>query len=100
MPKLTVQQIRELAKKIIVESPSGIRYGELVRRVAQEHPETPKKTIHGSVWDLDTRFPDMIHKPSRGLYAPLQNRDIVPTPAVTEPVKSPKEEEFYEPFAD
>jgi hypothetical protein len=99
MAKLSVQQIQERAKQIVQESATGIRYSDLVRRLCEEHPETPKNTIQGSVWDLDTRFPDLIHKPSRGLFVPLKKSDVSSVP-VTEPIKLPKEEEFYAPFAD
>lgn len=99
MAKLTVQQIRDRAKQIIQGSVTGIRYSDLVRRICEEHAETPKNTVHGSVWDLDTRFPELIHKPSRGLFLPLQKGEALST-AVPEPVKLPKEEEFYSPFAD
>lgn len=99
MAKLSVQQIRERAKQIVQESATGIRYSVLVRRICEEHPETPKNTVYGSVWDLDTRFPDLIHKPSRGLYLPLHKGEFL-SPVVTELVKLPKEEEFYDPFAD
>lgn len=99
MAKLGVHQIRDLAKQVIQMTPQGIRYSDLVRRIATEHPETPKNTIHGSVWDLDTRFPDLVHKPSRGLFLPSGNGDLVPLPTV-DVLKLPKEEEFYKPFAD
>jgi hypothetical protein len=99
MAKLSVQQIRERAKQIVQEAVTGIRYSDLVRRILLEHPETPKNTVHGSVWDLDTRFPDLIHKPSRGLFLPVQGSEAQPV-AVIEPAKLPKEDEFYAPFAD
>lgn len=99
MAKLSVQQIRDLAKEIVRQLPEGIRFSDLVRRISEEHPETPKNTISGSVWDLDTRFPDLIHKPSRGLFLPLQKGESLP-PVVLEPAKLPREEEFYAPFAD
>lgn len=99
MAKLSVQRIRDWAKQLIQESETGIRYSDLVRRIAEENPETPKSTIHGSVWDLDTRFPELIHKPTRGLFVPLQ-KGRAPSPELPEPVKLPKEEEFYSPFAD
>jgi hypothetical protein len=99
MSKLSVLQIRDLAKKIDLESTAGIRYSELVRRIAGEHPETPKNTIHGSVWDLDTRFPDTIHKPSRGLYLAVAKGEAERPSPLSEPAKSIREEEFYEPFA-
>jgi hypothetical protein len=99
MAKLSVKEIRELAKQIIQQSVAGIRYSDLVRRIALEHSETPENTIQGAVWDLDTRFPDLIHKPSRGLFVPVQKGEG-PSPAVIAPTKLPKEEDFYAPFAD
>jgi hypothetical protein len=99
MAKLTVQEIREQAKQIIQETATGIRFGEVVRRISDEHPETLKRTIMASIWDLDKRFPDVIHKPSRGLFVPRSPCEV-PSTSVIEPVKLPKEEEFYTPFAD
>lgn len=99
MAKLTVQQIRDLAKTIVRETPGGIRYRDLVARIADEHPETPRNTIVGSVWDLDKRLPDLIHKPSRGLFSWIQSRDL-PEAQPTAEVKLPAEDTFYAPFAD
>lgn len=88
-------------KTIGKETPGGIRYGALVQRIAAENPETPKNTIHGSVWDLATRFPNEISKPSRGLFLPATSAggSNFVTPSVTPPSKI-REEDFYEPFAD
>jgi len=44
MPKLSVQQIRERAIEIIQQSPGGIRYSQLIGRILQQSPETPKNT--------------------------------------------------------
>jgi hypothetical protein len=98
MAKLSVKEIQTLAKKIVAETPGGIRYSALVQRISIENPETPKNTIHGSVWDLATRFPKEITKPSRGLFLPATSAggEVSPPPP---PVKI-KEEDFYEPFAD
>jgi hypothetical protein len=98
MAKLNVQQIRELAKLIVCEHPSGILYSELVRLISERNPETPINTIHGSVWNLDTRLPTLIHKPSWGLFQPLQSLSAVNT-SDTPTLKLPREEEFYAPFA-
>ena len=68
MAKLSTQQIRDLAREIIEKTPGGIRYAVLVESIASQHPQTPKNTIHGSVWDLASRYPDEITKPSRGLF--------------------------------
>jgi hypothetical protein len=101
MAKLSVKEIQTLAKKIVAESPGGIRYSALVQRISMENPETPKNTLHGAVWDLATRFPSDITKPSRGLFLPANSTEggVTVTPPVLLPVKV-KEEDFYEPFAD
>ncbi|NNM85805.1 MAG: hypothetical protein HKL96_08645 [Phycisphaerales bacterium] len=70
MSKLNTKQISERARKIISERSGGIRYSELVKQISGESPETPINTINGAVWDLATRFPKEISKPSRGLFQP------------------------------
>jgi len=104
MTKLSGVQIRNLARKIITETPGGIRYGALVEKISQETPETPKNTIHGSVWNLDTLFPNEITKPSRGLFTPVDDsRDDGVTTGRTEEIAPTgikvRESDFYEPFA-
>jgi len=100
MAKLSVKEIQTLAKKIVAENPGGIRYSALVQRISLENPETPKNTIHGSVWDLATRFPSEITKPSRGLFKPVTAAGgVTVTPPEPPPVKV-KEEDFYEPFSE
>jgi hypothetical protein len=100
--KLNVGQIRDLARQIVAQNQAGIRYKELVRQISDPNPETPLNTIHGSVWDLSTRYPESIHKPSRGLYLPAQGGGgQEPLPPINPPLSQKfKEEDFYEPFAD
>lgn len=96
MSKLSTHQIRDRARKIVASNKGGIRYGELIEQILSNDPETPKNTIHGSIWDLHIRFPQEISKPSRGLFLPMTS-----TPA--EPEDEPgefKESDFYESFAD
>jgi hypothetical protein len=101
MAKLTGQQIRDLGKSLVIDSISGIRYSELIQKIATDHPETPRNTIHGNVWDLDARFPTVIHKPSRGLFVPVQNASSPQITAITVPTaRGVKEKDFYEPFAE
>jgi hypothetical protein len=98
MSKMNTHQIRELALEIIASNSGGIRYSELVKRISSENPETPTNTIHGSVWDLATRCPDQVVKPSRGLFKPAfaENEEVKISPVASKL----KEEEFYEPFAE
>ncbi len=105
MAKLTTHDIRLAAKTIIAANPGGIRYAPLVQAIADQSPETPKNTIHGSVWNLDALFPNEIAKPSRGLFQPASAEvsDGKVTVGATEQVaasgKKVQESDFYEPFA-
>lgn len=95
MAKLTVKEIQAVAVKIIREHPGGIRYSALVDAILALHPETPKNTIHGSVWNLETIRPAEVRKPSRGLYVQAD------APDAPEPAKSKaREEEFYKSFGE
>jgi len=105
MAKLTGEQIQELAKSIIASHPGGIRYSALVDQILSQHPETPKKTIDGSVWDLDKTFSNEIAKPSRGLFTPVvavtnEAISIGSTEQVAPTGVKVKESDFYEPFAE
>ncbi len=102
MAKLKIKEVQELAKRIIMDVPGGIRYAALVARICAEHPETPKNTVHGSVWDLDKTFPGAIVKPSRGLFKPATSSSTSTTKATPTPIPEPvaRESDFYESFAE
>jgi len=102
MAKLSTNQIREIARKIIASNKGGIRYSDLHEQIATLNPETPKNTIHGSIWDLHLRFPQEIGKPSRGLFVPggATPANSVATEEISVVNQKYKEEDFYEPFAE
>jgi hypothetical protein len=103
MAKLSTNQIRDLARAIIASRQGGIRYSELVQEISTPNPETPVNTIHGSTWDLATRFPREIIKPSRGLFQPFsaQNTTELPAAIAYEEIEAGYSEcDFYEPFAE
>jgi len=102
MAKLSTHQIRELARQIVANNNGGIRYGDLVEQISASSPETPRNTIHGSVWDLHIRYPQEISKPSRGLFVPGTGTTGSAVPAVEPAVQTPtfEEDDFYEPFAE
>jgi hypothetical protein len=99
MAKLTGREIRELAKDIIARTPGGIRYSALKRQISQMHPETPIKTIAGSVWNLDRVFPGQVLKPSRGLFVWAGQNQLVDQEAAPATIVT-RESDFYEPFAE
>ncbi|MBY0312977.1 MAG: hypothetical protein K2W85_12975 [Phycisphaerales bacterium] len=102
MAKLTIKEIQKLAKKIIAAEPGGIRYSVLVARISGQHPETPKNTVHGSVWDLDKTFDGEVVKPSRGLFKLAEKNSTTARKSVSSVPLEPsiRETDFYQSFAD
>lgn len=101
MAKLRIKEIQELAKRIIGETPGGIRYSALVQHIATSHPETPNNTIHGAVWDLDKTYSGQVLKPSRGLFTLHAGASVDgAVPVVPSPATTVRESDFYDSFAD
>jgi len=105
MSKLGVHQIQELARQIVLRNPDGIRFGELVRQIAEANPETPRGTISTQVSGLIDRYPGEVTKPSRGLFKPVVAERGFEAPrdkpgAAITPMSVPREEDFYGPFAE
>ena len=103
--KMSVQEIRSAARQIVKEHSEGIRYGQLLATIFDSNPQTPRNTIQGAIWNLDSNFPGEIVKPARGLFKPLAAVPVVlpveRKPEVEQrPVERLKEDAFYEPFAD
>jgi hypothetical protein len=103
MAKLPVAEIRKEALTIVAARPGGIHYSELVEAIATKHPETLKTTIQGAVWNLAAVFPDLVTKPSRGLFKTASAdgdgpSDKAVTTTTAAGVKL-KESDFYDLFA-
>src|SRR2546427_2734817 len=105
MARLARTEIHKLARSIVTDNPGQIRYNVLVEKISQQTPETPRNTIHGSVWNLDTIFPNEIAKPSRGLFTPItkagnETAELGSTEQIAPSGVKFKESDFYQPFAD
>ena len=97
------EKIIAKAIEILKSNPDGIRYSDLVRKISQEFPEIPIKTIYGTIWNLETRVPNEIYKPARGLFRHVEFREkeISEEEQKTSlEIEKIKEEDFYEPFAN
>jgi hypothetical protein len=74
--KLSIQQVRELGRDIVVRHPEGIGGVAISREIIAAHPEMataegkPNGTVRGGVWKLDFDFPDQIAKVAGGKYVP------------------------------
>lgn len=96
------EQIKAKAVEIIKETPSGIRYSQLVSALKKNFPETPTNTINGSIWNLDVTRDKEIYKPDRGLFrhTSFRSNEIIQNVQTQTNAKSICEEDFYQPFAD
>src|SRR3990172_9650802 len=98
------ERITEKAFEVLDATPEGVRYSDLVRRVIGLDGSFKTNTVHGTVWNLDERFPDRVYKPARGLFRLTKFRatdtDQLKEELVPKQTKRFREEEFYEPFAD
>lgn len=104
------EKITLKAIEIIKNNPEGVRYSELVRKTKQELPGANIHTIQGRIYNLDSRMPETIYKPARGLFRLITFREIeISDKGVGRDeikiIKKTKnetmlEENFYKPFAD
>lgn len=102
---MTTRKERIISKaiEILKSNPNGVRYSDLVRKINEEFPEIPVNTIHGTIWNLETRVPNEIYKPARGLFRHIEFREkeISEEERKFPPeIEKIKEEDFYEPFAN
>ena len=96
--------ITQAALRILGPETNGVRYSELARRIHEQLPEIPVNTIHGTIWNLETRVPHEVYKPARGVFRHIKYREeeLCEEGDRHPPQKAEKlrEEEFYGPFAD
>jgi len=77
------QKLVTKAVELIKGEPTGIHFADLIRRLQNEaeFSRVPRGAITGAVWDLDTKKPDEIFKPSRGLFQHTSYR-VAPPPGL------------------
>jgi hypothetical protein len=96
------EKIISKAMEILKSSPEGIRYSALAKKIHEEFPEIPIKTIHGTIWNLEIRIPEEVYKPARGLFRhnEFREEEIIREEKLLSEIERIKEEDFYEPFAN
>lgn len=69
MGKSTVTgRINVKALELLEQNPKGLRWSELISKIKESGSHFHPKTVNGCVWKLVERFPDKVHKPSKGLF--------------------------------
>ena len=97
------EKIISKALGLLKTIPSGIRYSQLVKKIQEELPDIPVNTIHGIIWNLETRAPNEVYKPARGFFRHNMFKEMEVGKKEAEiPVMldKKKEEDFYPLFAD
>ncbi len=100
------EKARKKALEILADTPKGIRYSDLMRRIQEELPVIPLNTITGSVWNLDVIKPDEVYKPGRGIFRHIKFKETEAEEEIAEEevIETPnikiKEEDFYLVFAE
>jgi len=89
--------IYKKAKEILKAHPEGLKYSQLFKEITHSLPDIPRNTIVGALHkfrqDIQEGKITDIEIPEKGFYRPLL---FSPPP----PPTTPKESDFYQPFAD
>lgn len=98
------ERIKLQAVELLKSHPEGLRYSELLRNLRDGPLSFNTGTINSTIWNLDVVLPELIWKPSKGLY---RHTDYKESEATDEPIARPgpvlprvREDQFYLPFAD
>jgi hypothetical protein len=114
MAKLTIKEVQDRGRKILAKSKTGVRWSEMINKIASESPDTPINSIGVALHALTTNEDEGISKISRGVYI-LKKNEEKSSSSGADPdtldeqkikVRTPKgettinEESFYKPFAE
>ncbi len=76
MKKETVtSRIYSIIFNLLDENPDGLRWVDLNKMILEVDSSLHPKTVNGCVWKLIEKYPDQVHKPSKGVFK-LKKFDI------------------------
>ncbi len=95
-------KVRDAVIALLRETPEGIRYTELLKRLQFVLPNTSSHTIRCTVYELGTGGDPDIFKPSQGLYELRNTDEEAVDKVIKESIDQKKidESDFYESFAE
>ena len=98
------ERIKLRAVELIKASPDGLRYSELFRKLRDGPPSFNAGTINSTIWNLDAVLPELVWKPSKGLYRHTSYKEVQSVEESNASIEQPqpkiREDQFYQPFAD
>ncbi len=54
--------------ELLEQNPEGLRWSELLEKIQESDPSFHPKTVNGCVWKLIEKYPEEVHKPSKGVF--------------------------------
>lgn len=68
MQEPVTHRIYETIFNLLEKNPKGLRWSELLVKVAEENSSFHPKTVNGCVWKLVEKYPEKVYKPQKGLF--------------------------------
>lgn len=65
-------RIYKIIFELLEQNPEGLQWVNILSEVKRKDPGLHPKTVNGCVWKLVEKFPDQVHKPSKGLFQLLK----------------------------
>src|SRR5437762_2372346 len=93
------EEITQKVREFLEEEPEGIRYSVLSRKLIEALPHVSPNTIHGTIWNIETKHPDEFYKPAKGVFRHVKFREpefVATIPALAKI----REQDFYAAFAE
>lgn len=59
--------------ELLEKNPDGLQWRDLLIEIEKSFPDFHQKTINGCVWQVVNKFPDKVHKPSKGRFQLIQD---------------------------
>jgi hypothetical protein len=61
-------RINAKALELLDQYPDGLSWADLLSAIKSSDSKFHPKTINGCIWKLTQKFPELVYKPSRGLF--------------------------------
>lgn len=74
MQEPVTHRIYETIFNLLEKNPEGLRWSELLVKIAEENSSFHPKTVNGCVWKLVEKYPDKVCKPQKGLFQLIKFR--------------------------
>lgn len=104
MVKKITEKIKLIAIKCLKNNPDGLRYSKLVSSIVEFDNRLNTNTINGCIWNLDSIYPELVYKPSRGLFRLLEFKgpvtDELKKEVQLKGIKKISEDHFYSSFSN